>query len=71
MGVPLWLDVYICVHLIRRRQGTQRRAAAASAVLALRVGTSGQVVNCFKFKTIHNEHQDDMSWQLLAQGSES
>ena len=27
--------------------------------------------NCFKFKTIHNEHQDDMSCQLLAQGSES
>ena len=28
-------------------------------------------VNCFNFKTIHGEHQDDMSWQLLAQGSES
>ena len=26
---------------------------------------------CFKFKTIHDEHQDDTSWQLLAQGSES
>ena len=68
-AVPVWITLTLllcpasfCHHapsLAKRCWGCMR-----SEVLML-------VVNCFKFKTIHDEHQDDMSWQLLAQGSES